>query len=347
MPELPEVETVARDLARMVVGRRIVSARVLRERNVATPDPSTFTRAIAGREIRRVRRRAKWIIVELEGGLALLVHLRMTGQLLVLPVSAPLDPYVRVALSLGDGTELRFRDVRAFGRLALVACGDDGTPSSSLDPSDPPLLGDHGPEPLEPSFTPTRLGAILAGRPGRLKGTLLDQRCIAGLGNIYADESLWRARLHPLASGAALRRDEVERLHTAIVGVLSEAVEARGASIDDYTGPDGDGWMQERLAVYQRQGEPCLACGAIIRRFVVGGRATHLCTTCQPLPRGARRARGELPRGVASSSGGARRGSRWSERVHVATVGATVAERAAARRRAARGGGAESAGSGR
>jgi formamidopyrimidine-DNA glycosylase len=345
MPELPEVETVARDLARLVAGQRVVSARVLRERNIATPDAPTFISAIAGRAIRGVRRRAKWIIVDLEGEVALLVHLRMTGQLLVLPASAPLDPYVRAALLLDDGRELRFRDVRAFGRLALVACDDDGIPASSLDPSDAPLLADHGPEPLEPSFTADVLGALLARRPGRLKGTLLDQRCIAGLGNIYADEALWRAHLHPLAAGAALRRDEVERLHAAIVGVLSEAVEARGSSIDDYTGPDGDGTMQERLAVYQRQGEPCLVCGATIRRFVVGGRATHICPTCQPLPRGGRRAGGELPRGAASGDrSDTRRGGRWSERVHHATVGAAVAERAAARRRAVRSGGEDPVG---
>lgn len=346
MPELPEVETVARDLERMVAGQRIVSARVLRERNIATPDPSTFSHAISGREIRGVRRRAKWIIADLQGGLALLVHLRMTGQLLVLPAEVPLDPYVRVVLTLGDGRDLRYRDVRAFGRLALVACGDDGVPAASLDPSDGPRFFDYGPEPLAPNFTPDLLWAILARHPGRLKGTLLDQRCIAGIGNIYADEALWRAHLHPLASGAALRREEVERLHAAIVGVLSEAVEARGASIDDYTGPDGDGSMQERLAVYQRQGAPCVACGASIRRLVVGGRATHLCTTCQPLPRGARRAKGEIPRAVASS-GRARRGGRWSDRVLPATVGATIAERAAARRRAARSGGADPAGGSR
>ena len=342
MPELPEVETVARDLERMVRGKRIVSARVLRERNISTPDAPTFASAILDRAILGVRRRAKWIIVDLEGDVALLVHLRMTGQLLLLPASASLDPYVRVTLALDDGRDLRFRDVRAFGRLALVACGDDGIPASSLDPSDPPYLADHGPEPLEPSFTVDVLWAILSQRAGRLKGTLLDQRCIAGLGNIYVDESLWRARLHPLASGAALRRDEAARLHRAIVEVLGEAVEARGSSIDDYTGPDGDGSMQERLAVYQRQGEPCLACGATIRRLIVGGRATHICGMCQPLPRGTRRAKGELPRGaLASDGGGSRRGGRWSQRLQPSTLGATVAERAAARRRAARHGGTE------
>jgi len=176
---------------------------------------------------------------------------------------------------------------------------------------------------------------MLAPRRGRLKSLLLDQRFLAGLGNIYVDEALWRAQLHPLAVAAALRPAEIERLHAAIVGVLSEAVAARGSSIDDYTGPDGDGSMQERLAVYQRGGEPCLRCARTIRRATLGGRGTHYCPHCQPLPRG-RRAAGS----AATMRGGAleRRGPRWSEGLQAATVGATSAERAAARRRAVRSG---------
>lgn len=337
MPELPEVETVARDLARLAAGRKILAAHIFRKRNIATPDAATFAASIKGRRIERVRRRAKWLIIELDGGIALLVHLRMTGQLLLMPKREPPDPYVRASFLLDDGRELRFRDVRAFGRLALVALRKDGEPASSLDPHDPPLLGSHGPEPLERTFTVDLLAGILAHRPGRLKSILLDQRRIAGIGNIYADEALWRARLHPLAAASALRRDEVRRLHRAIVGVLREAVKARGSSIDDYTAPEGDGRMQERLAVYQRADEPCPSCGTLIRRFVIGGRATHCCPTCQPLPRGGRRAEGRLPVGAG---GTARRGTRWSERAHPAMLGATVAERAAARRKAVRDGGA-------
>ncbi len=336
VPELPEVETVARDLLRLVGGATVRDGRILRPANLSTPDPVTFTRAIAGRRIEGVRRRAKWILIDLEGGLILMVHLRMTGQLLVLPLIAPLDPYVRAVLRLDDGRELRFRDVRAFGRLALVARRDDGTPATSLDPNDPEALNDYGPEPLEPSFTVLRFAAMLAGRRGRLKSLLLDQRFLAGLGNIYVDEALWRARLHPLASAAALRAVEVERLHAAIVSVLSEAVAARGSSIDDYTGPDGDGTMQERLAVYQRGGAPCERCGVAIRRVTLGGRGTHLCPRCQPLPRG-RRAAGE--QATLKVSARVRRGPRWSEGLPSGSVGATSAERAAARRRAARSGG--------
>ena len=326
MPELPEVETVVRDLARLVSGATITGANVFRERNLATPDAPSFTDAVRGRRILGTRRRAKWIIVELSGGILLLVHLRMTGQLLVLPVATERDPYIRLSLALDDGREIRFRDVRAFGRVALVAQRADGEAASSLDPHSPPLLADHGVEPLAAAFTPDALRSLIAHRGTRIKSLLLDQRCIVGIGNIYADEALWRAKIHPLTPASVLRPVQIDALHLAIVGVLSEAVAARGSSINDYTAPDGDGEMQERLDVYQRTGEPCHRCGAAIQRSVVGGRGTHVCRTCQRPPRGAGRT-------VASR---AVRGPRWSERVTPETVGATRSERAAARRRSAR-----------
>ena len=326
MPELPEVETVVRDLARLVRGATITGANVFRERNLSTPDAPSFTDAVRGRRILGTRRRAKWIIVELSGGILLLVHLRMTGQLLVLPATAERDSYVRLSLSLDDGREIRFRDVRAFGRVALVAERADGEAASNLDPSSPPLLADHGVEPLAVAFTADALRSLIGHRATRIKSLLLDQRCIVGIGNIYADEALWRAKIHPLTPASALRSPQIDALHLAIVGVLSEAVAARGSSINDYTAPDGDGEMQERLDVYQRTGEPCHRCGAAIHRSVVGGRGTHVCRTCQRAPRG-------LGRGVASRTV---RGPRWSERVTPETVGATRSERAAARRRSAR-----------
>ena len=290
MPELPEVETVVRDLARLVTGATITSANVFRERNLATPDAPSFTDAVRGRCILGTRRRAKWIIVELSGGILLLVHLRMTGQLLVLPAATERDPYIRLSLTLDDGRELRFRDVRAFGRVALVAQRSDGEAASSLDPNSPPLLADHGVEPLAAAFTADALRSLIAHRGTRIKSLLLDQRCIVGIGNIYADEALWRAKIHPLTPASQLRHAQLDALHLAIVGVLNEAVAARGSSINDYTAPDGDGEMQERLDVYQRTGEPCHRCGAAIQRSVVGGRGTHVCRTCQRAPRGAGRA---------------------------------------------------------
>lgn len=326
MPELPEVETVVRDLARLVSGATITGANVFRERNLTTPDAPSFTEAVRGRRILGTRRRAKWIIVELSGGILLLVHLRMSGQLLVLPAGAATDPYVRLSFTLNDGRELRFRDVRAFGRVALVAQRSDGEAASSLDPHSPPLLADHGVEPLAAAFTADALRLLITRRATRIKSLLLDQRCIVGVGNIYADEALWRAKIHPLTPANRLRPAQLDALHLAIVSVLSEAVAARGSSINDYTAPDGDGEMQERLDVYQRTGEPCHRCGASIQRLVIGGRGTHVCRTCQPPPRGAARS-------VASR---AVRGPRWSERVTPETVGATRSERAAARRRSAR-----------
>ena len=304
----------------------ITGANVFRERNLSTPDAPSFTDAVRGRRILGTRRRAKWIIVELSGGILLLVHLRMTGQLLVLPATAERDSYVRLSLSLDDGREIRFRDVRAFGRVALVAERADGEAASNLDPHSPPLLADHGVEPLAAEFTADALRSLIARRGTRIKSLLLDQRCIVGIGNIYADEALWRAKIHPLTPANKLRPAQLDALHLAIVGVLSEAVAARGSSINDYTAPDGDGEMQERLDVYQRTGEPCHRCGAAIHRSVVGGRGTHVCRTCQRAPRGA---------GQTVTSR-AMRGPRWSERVTPETVGATRSERAAARRHSAR-----------
>ncbi len=303
MPELPEVETVARDLARLVGGSMIRGGRIIRAANLSTPDPETFARAIADRRIEGVRRRAKWVLIDLEGGLILMVHLRMTGQLIVLPESSAPDAYVRAELLLSDRRVIRFRDVRAFGRLALVARRGDGSPSRSMDPLDEPALSGHGPEPLEATFTVSRFASDLQRRRGRLKSLLLDQRFIAGLGNIYADEALWRARLHPLATAATLRVAEVER-----------------------------------LAVYQRGGEPCLRCGSTIRRVMLGGRGTHFCPRCQPMPRG-RRAAGSS--GSLTPTASPRRGPRWSEALSEGSAGATSAERAAARRRAVRTGGVQ------
>lgn len=328
MPELPEVETVVRDLARLVSGATITGANVFRERNLLTPDAPTFMEGLRGRRILGTRRRAKWIIVELSGGVLLLVHLRMTGQLLVLSAGAAVDPYVRISLTLSGSRELRFRDVRAFGRVALVAQRSDGEAASSLDPHSPPLLADHGVEPLAAAFTADALQSLITHRATRIKSLLLDQRCIVGIGNIYADEALWRAKIHPLTPANMLRSAQIDDLHHAIVSVLREAVDSRGSSINDYTAPDGDGEMQERLNVYQRTGEPCRRCGAPIQRTVIGGRGTHVCRTCQRPPRGA--ARAVTSRVV--------RGPRWSERVTPETVGATRSERAAARRRSARNG---------
>jgi len=275
MPELPEVETVARDLRRHLLpagqpGRGIVGARVRWERTLRTGSPADFAAAVTGRRIEGIGRRGKQLILDLSEGAFLTIHLKMTGQLFVVPAGQPEDAYVRLVLALDDGRELRFRDIRKFGRVGLYL-GDD-------DPFD-----DVGPEPLDPAFTLAQFRARIRGRRARLKALLVDQAFLAGVGNIYADEALWRSRLHPLRSAATLRPADERCLYTHLRAVLFEAVERRGSSIDDYTAPDGDGEMQERLDVYQRTGEPCRRCGRPVRRIVIGIRSTHFCSWCQRL----------------------------------------------------------------
>src|SRR5262245_27184724 len=276
MPELPEVETVARDLRRHLLpdgdgtGPRITGGRVAWTRTLRDEDPARFVAGVTGRRIEAIGRRGKQVLIDLDGGAFLTVHLKMTGQLFVVPAGRPVDPYERLALSLDDGRELRFRDIRKFGRVGLYEADDD--------PFD-----DVGPEPLDPRFTLRVFRDRLRKRRARLKPLLVDQAFVAGVGNIYADEALWRSRLHPLRSAASLRPKDERALYRNVVEILAEAVERRGSSIDDYTAPDGDGEMQERLDVYQRTGLPCRRCGRPIRRIVVGARSTHFCSWCQRL----------------------------------------------------------------
>ena len=289
MPELPEVETVVRDLRPRIVGAEISGARTSWSRTLRTHDAEAFDAAVRGRRIEAVGRRAKLLVVELSGGVALTIHLKMTGQLFVMPAAAPMDPYVRLVLAFADGRELRFRDIRKFGRVGFYE-RHAGTGELVNEPGGSAVFAGHGPEPLDDAFTVAVFRRHLRSRKGRLKSLLLDQSFIAGIGNIYADEALWAARLHPLRSASSLRPDDERRLYLAIRSILHEAIERRGSSIDDYTAPDGDGEMQERLQVYQRTGERCPRCGRPIRRIVIGARATHFCSWCQRLPLADRRA---------------------------------------------------------
>jgi formamidopyrimidine-DNA glycosylase len=298
MPELPEVETVARDLQRWVAGAVIVDARVAWDRTIRHPQPpERFVAEVAGATIRRVGRRAKTVLIHLEDGRVLTVALRMTGALIVAPPGAPPDPYARVVFALADGRELRYRDVRKFGRIGLWPGGGlrsvgsgRGTRSRRVAEGSPryrigEVFAGHGPEPLSRSFTVQRFAERLARRSARLKTLLLDQAFIAGMGNIYADEALWRARLHPLRAADTLSEEEVRRLHRAVRRVLREGIANRGSSFSDYVGADGEpGLNAERLAVYRRTEQPCHRCGRAIRRIVVGQRSTHFCPRCQPEP---------------------------------------------------------------
>ncbi len=270
MPELPEVETVVRGLRRLI-GRRITDVEVRWERAVAAPDVGTFVRRLRGRRIEEIRRRGKWVVIRLDGGLFLLVHLRMSGRLVVSQSGPTDDRHLRVVLSLDGGSQLLFSDPRKFGRMALVEDPDE-------------VLEGLGPEPLDEGFTVERLRGQLAGRRARLKSLLLDQRVVAGLGNIYTDEVLWRAELHPLRRADRLTDEEVARLHRAIREVLREAIAGRGTTLEDgrYVGADGrPGDFAPRLAVYRRTGQPCPRCGTPIQRIRVGGRGTHFCPQCQ------------------------------------------------------------------
>jgi formamidopyrimidine-DNA glycosylase len=272
MPELPEVETVARGLRVSLVGRTIISVEVRWARTLIPPDPVAFGRRLVGQVIAGVRRRGKWILITLDGGSTLLVHLRMTGQLVLERVSPPDDRHVRVLFSLDNGWWLRFSDQRKFGRMVLT--------------SDPQrYVGGLGPEPLADDFTAERLGEMLARRRGRIKPLLLNQRFVAGLGNIYADESLWRAGVHPLRQASGLGPAEVRRLHQGIRSVLQAAIDGGGTTLADsaYRRPDGrTGEFYDLLAVYGREGQPCVRCGTAIERIVVGQRGTHYCPHCQP-----------------------------------------------------------------
>jgi formamidopyrimidine-DNA glycosylase len=332
MPELPEVETVARDLRRHLLpdggghGPVIVGARVAWPGTLRDGDPPAFERGVAGRRIERIGRRGKQLILDFDGGAFLTVHLKMTGQLFVVPAGLARDPYERLALVLDDGRELRFRDIRKFGRVGLYAADDD--------PFD-----EIGPEPLDPRFTLRVFRQRIRGRRARLKPLLVDQAFIAGVGNIYADEALWRSRLHPLRTAATLRPHDERALYRDVVEILAEAVERRGSSIDDYTAPDGDGEMQERLDVYQRTGQPCPRCGRPVRRIVIGIRATHFCSFCQRLPATDRPGAAKLLRTMTPKPGraaSARKGRRWVDLDGEGSLGRTADETAKARERSAR-----------
>ncbi|HEY6608621.1 MAG TPA: bifunctional DNA-formamidopyrimidine glycosylase/DNA-(apurinic or apyrimidinic site) lyase [Candidatus Limnocylindria bacterium] len=298
MPELPEVETVARDLQRWVAGATIRSATVNWERTIRHPmPPERFEAEIAGATIRRVGRRAKTVLIHLIDGRVMTVALRMTGALIVAAPGTPPDPYARVVFALDGGRELRYRDVRKFGRIGLWPGGGlrsigGGRGARSRKVAEGrgryrigEVFSGHGPEPLARSFTAARFAERLSRRSAKLKTLLLDQSFIAGVGNIYADEALWRSRLHPLRAADTLTDAEVRRLHRAVRQVLRQGIDNRGSSFSDYVGVDGEpGDNAERLMVYRRTDQPCYRCGRPIRRIVVGQRSTHFCPRCQPEP---------------------------------------------------------------
>jgi formamidopyrimidine-DNA glycosylase len=279
MPELPEVETIRRQLEPKMVGRTIVQAEVFDPLWSAPRDPLEVERALTGRAIEGIERRGKYLMVALEGEGFLVMHLRMTGNLFWVPADDDVAGrrHLRVRLVLDDGASVLFVDMRRFG-TGIVIEGREAL--------DEYLASRLGPEPLEPAFTADVLRERAKGRKAPVKAFLLDQSRIAGIGNIYADEALWRAKIHPLKLAGRLRGQEFERLRDGIVATLEAGIESFGASIDDYRHIDGEqGEMQNRFLVHLREGEPCARCGTSIVKLRAAGRGTYVCPHCQRAPR--------------------------------------------------------------
>jgi formamidopyrimidine-DNA glycosylase len=273
VPELPEVETIVADLRPHLTGRTIVSCDLLFPTIVRHPEPEVFIDGVAGQRISSVRRRGKYILLNLENDVLLIVHLGMTGQLRLFDPMAPLQKHTHAVFVLDDGRHLRYRDPRRFGRLLL------GTEQSLLASKKLPRLG---PEPIDPAFAAEELYRSLRKRRTSLKAVLLDQGAIAGVGNIYADESLHRARLRPDRLAGSLSRKSAQRLHESLRVSLLMAIENRGSSVDTYRDAWGEiGGQQEKLQVYGRAGEPCFTCGRPLALIRIAGRSTVFCRNCQ------------------------------------------------------------------
>ncbi len=269
MPELPEVETIVRGLRASLPGKTIVGVDVLLEKMAVAAPGVRFGSAVTGQRIHAVTRRGKYAVLTLASGRSLVTSLRMTGRLIVQRRGEPRYPYSYVELRLGDGKRLVFADVRQFGRMRLVEPGEAWDAALGV-------------EPLSGDFTPERFIAMLSGRRTPIKAFLLDQRRIAGVGNIYACEALWQAGIRPGRPAGKLSKAAIGKLHGALVDVLRAAVEMRGSSVDDYVDSGGrKGGFQNRLSVYGRAGAPCARCEREIVRTVIAQRGTWWCRSCQ------------------------------------------------------------------
>ena len=269
MPELPEVETIKNELAPLVTGRRIKSVEFLWAKTLFSPSLDEFESRVKGRTIASLGRRGKYLIVRLDSGDSILVHLRMTGSFLVSREKKPPDSHIRAIIHLDDGSNMFFIDPRKFGKFQLVS-GDEWS------------RGKLGPEPLSDEFTTKVLAQLLSGKKAPIKAVLIEQELIAGIGNMYADEALYEARIHPLRMADSLSGEEIKRLHRAIRHVLKTAIESGGASISDYFRPGGErGSAHEGFKVAHRRGGECPVCGGPIARIVVRQRGTYFCPGCQ------------------------------------------------------------------
>jgi formamidopyrimidine-DNA glycosylase len=286
MPELPEVETIVRQLRPLVEGRRIERIEIDDPRWPRPLSPAELEDALRGRRVEQLRRRGKYLVWDLDGDMHLAQHLRMTGAVLADPDPEPTHARVRIELGprrKGDQSlRLVIDDPRRFGTGELLLGSEalEGFFGARL-----------GLDPFDVEFTGPHLREVLRGRRAPIKSTLLDQRRVAGVGNIYADEALFRAGIHPLRAAGSLTAEEAERLRDGIRAALEAGIDARGASIDDFRDIEGvKGSFQDRFLVHRREGEPCPVCGGTIKRIVVGGRGTYFCERCQPPPRGRKAA---------------------------------------------------------
>src|SRR6476659_9249254 len=273
MPELPEVETIRTNLEPKLLGRRFEEVEILDSRLTRPVDPAEVAAELTGERVAAVDRRGKYLIVRFESGLVLLIHLRMTGKLTYSKNGASAAaPHLRAVVRLDDGSDVTYRDVRRFGTWLVLG----------PDELEPYLAARLGVEPLGPGFSGRDLSERLGRRRGPVKGVLLDQRTLAGVGNIYADEALWRARIDPRRPANELHQAEIGALHRGIRRALEAGIARQGATLRDYRAPDGAaGGMQHEFKVYGRAGEPCPRCGAPIEKTRVGGRGTWFCPGCQ------------------------------------------------------------------
>jgi len=274
MPELPEVETVRRGLALKMTGRKIARAE-LRRPDLRRPFPPMLERRLTGAAVGKLARRGKYILIELDDTGTLLLHLGMSGRITAGPAGVPHAPHDHVVLTLDDGTVVRFNDARRFGLLDYIVRGEETVH---------PLLAGMGPEPLEPGFDGAYLSAKLTGKMTPIKAALLDQKIVAGLGNIYVCEALYRAGVSPRRLAATCTGARADKLAAAVKSILTEAIEAGGSSLRDYVQTDGElGYFQHRWAVYGREGEPCPGCTCKegVSRIVQSGRSTFLCAKKQ------------------------------------------------------------------
>jgi len=273
VPELPEVETVRRLLVPVLVGARIARAEIVDPRLTRPDDPLLVAAELVGERFSELDRRGKYLLLRMRSGRTLVVHLRMTGSLShARRGTLPPDAHRRAVLRLSNGLDVAYRDVRRFGTWLLLEPGEE----------EAYVAARLGPEPLVPAFTSGVLAAILQGRRAPVKAVLLDQRRVAGVGNIYADEALWRAGIDPHRPAGTLERPQVQKLHRTVRAALRRGVELQGSTLRDYVTPDGaTGEMQGEFKVYGRAGEPCPRCRTPIERSVIGGRGTWSCPSCQ------------------------------------------------------------------